>query len=165
MASDGCEMNCPRDGAMPILSRATAEKLMAHIDGSRRDELLWESIKWLARSEPGHRIYTTSIGGVEYGEGLKADIAVETGAIASSPCPFYREGGCLVCGEDPCYDQAAEWGKAPYGWLPLHFAVGWARDRVQRLVQLGIIPDAKVVYLTRNTAFPTRSPNGLVSVV
>ena len=150
---------------MPIPSKARAEELMSQLGGSRRDELLWESIKWLVRKELGHRVYTTSTDGTEYDEWMKADIAVETAAIASSPCPFYREGGCLVCGEEPCYDQAAEWGKAPYGWLPLHFAVGWARDRVKRLVELGIVPDAKVVYLTRNTAFPTRSPNGLVSVV
>ena len=159
-------MNCPHDGAMPVCSTERAQELMSRLEGSQRDEVLWESLKWLVREEPDHwaRVYTES--GAEYDEWQKADIAMETADIAASPCPFLKDGGCLVCGDGPCYDPVMDSNKAPYGWLPLLFCLAGDRDQVKRLVQLGIVPDVKVVYLTRNTAFIKghRNPDGSASV-
>lgn len=156
-------MACPTGGQLPVVSKQRAEEILATLGGSHRDDVLWRAFEWLSGRYPDLRVYTTETN-LEYDEWMKTAIALETGILKTSPCPFYRASGCMVSA-DPCYDRAADWDKAPYGFLPTLLAIGSDRERVRRLIRLGVVADAKVVNLTRSTAFPVRTPSGAIATV
>ena len=159
-------MSCPTGGTMPALSVETAEALLSGLAPVRRDDVAWESLKWLCAEHNDLLVYTDK-GSPDnpYDEWERSRVAVETSVVAGQPCPFMKPDGCLVCGEEPCYKQADEFNRQLYGWLPLLVCLSVNKSQVSRLSRLGIIPDVKLIYLTRNKAFPAQGPDGSVVVI
>lgn len=146
---------CPNCPQVPVVSLSLANAVLKHIPEVERIPAVQAAFQWLTARHEGLSLYV-GINGRYYTREEKDAIALETQAVAETPCPFFASSGCMIHGLGPHYNRIEETGKAAYSWLPTLMARGWALDEYRVLVKAKAIADAKIALLTRNEGFVSK---------
>ena len=145
-------MNCLGCPQVPVVSVVLAHHRLQRLSESERQAAAAKALEWLLTRHEGVETYA-GIHGRPYTDEEKDALAVETQAVAGTPCPFFAESGCIIGGLGPHYNRVEETGKAPYGWLPTLVARECDLGGYKHLVVAKEIADVKVALLTRNEGF------------
>lgn len=146
---------CPNCPQVPVVSVILASRVLKRVPEVERIAAAQAAFQWLTERHAGISIYA-GINGRRYTGEEKDAIALDTQAVAETPCPFLTGSGCMISGLGPHYNNIEETGKAPYGWLPALVSREWALNEYRILVKAGRIADAKIALLTRNEGFVSK---------